>query len=233
MASPSASCLAALLWLLASPLHAQPITIGLKAGATQATIYSGPNDPFQTRFRTGFTAGAFATVPLNSRFAVHPEAVVVRRGTRTDGFLANGEILETTYLDVPVLLAHTFPLAGIPGSDGHVAVGPTVGVKLSEQARRIRYFTGVRFVEELDTPFVNPLDVSVSLAGGTTFKAGRARIGLDVRYAYGLVDTARQPDYLSVLSGDERTSAIESVNKNRSFSFSLSVGLAISPDRPR
>lgn len=232
MASPLALCLAALLWTLAFPLHAQPITVGLKGGPTQSTIYTGPGDPFQTQFRAGFTAGAFATLPLNHRLAVHPEAVVVRRGTEIEGFLANSEILETTYLDVPVLLAHTFPLAGIPGGTGHVAVGPTVGIKLSESARRVRYSNGVRFVEELDTPFVEPLDASVSLAGGTTFEAGRARIGLDMRYAYGLVDTARQPDYLTVL-GVERTGNIQSVNKNRSFSLSLSVGLAVSPDRSR
>jgi hypothetical protein len=83
----------ALLLGLALPMSSQaqsPVDLGVRGGLTQATFYG--DDVNSNDFRPGFTGGVFLNYQVNDAFAVQPEVLYSRRGTKNHNSAAGNDI---------------------------------------------------------------------------------------------------------------------------------------------
>jgi hypothetical protein len=194
---------------------AQAPSFGLKVGLNLADF--GGTRIVQSDFRTGFTVGAFASVPISAAIAIQPEVVFSRRGARSaaydyDAFPQDGDappvgvyLSEKTrhdYLEIPVLLKLS------PGPAGDVVrpiffAGPAVGFLLSTK-------------EVYDTDYseyLNSTDFGIIVGGGVEV----GRLSLDARYNLGLATIDK--DY------DATFGPVPGSVKNRAFTVSAGLRL--------
>lgn len=219
-----------ILALLSPPLYAQPSTVGIKVGLSMSTLDPGSTDyVFKTGYRADFTAGAFANLPLNRHFALQPEVALSRKGTTIGENRADQQFVRTNYVELPVLLDYRFLFAGSRTNSGRILAGPTLGIKLSEQAWRVTYdLLDRKRVEDVEGNFFRPFDLGLSLGTGAIFRSGRTTLSLDVRFTQGVIDSSTGEGYLDAISGNDGI-ATKSGSRNQVFSFTLGLGLAPAP----
>ncbi|WP_251924427.1 porin family protein, partial [Salinibacter ruber] len=118
----------ALLLGLALPMSSQaqsPIDLGVRGGVTQATFYG--DDVSSNDFRPGFTGGVFLNYQVNDVFAVQPEVLYSRRGTKNH-FDESGRFddvrVRQDVIEIPVLLKLSAPTAPVTP---RLYVGPALG----------------------------------------------------------------------------------------------------------
>ncbi|WP_263841817.1 porin family protein [Salinibacter sp.] len=116
----------ALLLGLALPMTSQaqsPIDLGVRGGVTQATFYG--DDVASNDFRPGFTGGVFLNYQVNDVFAVQPEVLYSRRGTKNHNSAAGTDIrVRQDVIEIPVLLKLSAPTAPVTP---RLYVGPALG----------------------------------------------------------------------------------------------------------
>ena len=130
---------------LALPAAAQP-SFGIKVGVNAASIsdidedFGDDDDGFvETQSRLGLTIGVTADIPFTPSLSFRPELLYVQKGFTTDFDIPAGVFdpdegldgsvtSEVDYLEVPLLLAYTFPTS----SPLEIAIeaGPTLAYKL-------------------------------------------------------------------------------------------------------
>lgn len=171
--------------LLNAPAAAQDwgSTIEISAGLNLADFYGDDADGADTR--TSFQAGGSASFPFSRSFAVQIGLGYSRQGTTAD--VGGGTTLTfmLDYIQVPVLLKLSAPLATNRSLSPYLNLGPVVGFQTKCNVKAAG--GGVPTTElacddpnlQLDTKSV---DVSVAL--GVGLDIGRASLGL--RYQLGL-----------------------------------------------
>jgi hypothetical protein len=171
---------------------AQAPSFGLRGGLNLADF--GGKRIVKSDFRTGFTVGAFASVPISAAVSIQPEVVYSQRGARSAAYdyhdiPADGdappigvylsEKSRHDYLEVPVLLK----LSPSPAGDLVRPVffaGPSVG-----------FLLGAEEVHDTDyEEYLNSTDFGVIIGGGVEL----GRLSLDARYNLGLAAIARDYD---------------------------------------
>jgi hypothetical protein len=190
------SLAAAFIFFLASASSAAAqITYGVKGGVNFANVsFDGEDVP--SSGRTGFLAGAFATMPLYGRVSVQPEAIYTVKGASFDVFDIDSNYI-VDYIEVPVLAR--YPV----GSRIYVAAGPSMAFCI--RARSRTSFAGASTEVDIKDE-VESFDFGVVGAVGYE----RGRWGIDGRYTHGLSDTDKN-------SGDNV--------KIRNRVFSVSAGI--------
>ncbi|MBC8085471.1 MAG: PorT family protein [Hymenobacter sp.] len=86
---------------LAGTARAQDVSLGLKAGGSLTTFSGDDAEGEDQKF--GFHAGGFATLSINSTFAIQPELLYSQKGSKEK--IGSSEVINRfNYIDVPLLL---------------------------------------------------------------------------------------------------------------------------------
>ena len=146
--------------------------LGIKGGLNFANV----DADIDTDSRTGFHAGAFATIKL-TKLAIQPEIILSKQGSNLD---LNGTDLESnfTYVNVPVLLK-LYLIGGF-----NLQVGPQFGFLASAKQDVADQFGDINEGVDVKDAFKGT-DVSVGLGAGLDLPFG---LTADVRYNLGLSD---------------------------------------------
>gem|GEM_PF-281114 len=179
---------------------------GLKGGLTSMT-QGGDGSPSDLDRRTGFHVGAFALIDYPGMLSVRPEVSYIQKGASvSDTFLPildpDVPEVEVTsdrrldYIELPVLVRASLPFSA--AVDGNVFAGPMVAVNVLAEA-------DVEVEGERET--IDISDATETIEAGLVLGAGLdvnigSRLGtVDVRYVFGLTDTADQTDLQVVNQG--------------------------------
>jgi outer membrane protein with beta-barrel domain len=137
-------CTAAL--LLAAPSGvciAQSFESGVKVGANAARLpglelHEGPGEAeIDAKFRVGLVAGAFVAFNLTERFAVQPEVLFSRKGSRFEGHTEDPLPVKASmtldYVQMPVLARLSIPSRGPHAA--YLLAGPALGFSVGTSFR--------------------------------------------------------------------------------------------------
>jgi len=180
---------------------------GVLAGINFATL--GGSDIQDAKTRTGFTAGAYAALPIGTGVSVQPELLYSMEGAKTN--TGSNGALKLDYLRVPVLLRFAVPTAGT--TRPFVAAGPSFGFQT--RCEFSGSTGGVSVSESCDDAGASfgglerkKLDVSGRIEGGLTFDTSGRRLIVGGSYSHGFTDIFKNSN-----------------GKNRVFSIFVGVGL--------
>ncbi|MFW6181809.1 MAG: porin family protein [Spirochaetota bacterium] len=178
-----AACMAVLA-LAAGPALAE-LSYGVIGGVGLAK-FTG-DDAGNTKSKVGFSAGAFAQLPLLNVLALHPEALFSFRGS---GYESDTKV-NLYYIDVPVLVKYNLPIP-LPVKT-NVFAGP---------------YLGLNFIAKQKDPDQNIGDQVEELDYGLVFGGGAevSKLMFDIRYSLGLAEVYESGDkikngVLSVMVG--------------------------------
>lgn len=147
--------------------------LGVKGGLNFANV----DRDISTDSRTGFHAGAFATIKL-SKLAIQPELIYSAQGADLDFGGGFGELESRfNYLNIPILLK-LYLLAGL-----NLQLGPQFGFLLSGDQEFVDEFGEITDGDASD--FINGSDVSLGIGAGWDLPFG---LTVDARYNLGLSD---------------------------------------------
>jgi hypothetical protein len=182
------ACTAVAFHLAAPPVVAQEREVGVKLGASIATLDRDNtrigDDPFRTR--TGMTAGAYALLPFRQRVGLLFELLFTDKGASLP--FRNPALVQGTmstrfklhYMDVPVLARLRGPR--IKGTTLHAFAGPTMSVRLSAKQQTVFDLASpTGFERDLDE--LERFDVGLTFGGALQLNR---RLFFDARYTYGL-----------------------------------------------
>ncbi|HXS56448.1 MAG TPA: porin family protein [Hanamia sp.] len=97
----------AILCFISSSIFAQSFSVGIKGGANLGKI-SGQS--FKDQFTLGYHVGAFATIPLGTKWAIQPEAMLSQVNVDTASDFSqvyqfnHVDKIKLQYLSIPILL---------------------------------------------------------------------------------------------------------------------------------
>ena len=174
--------------LSAAPAHAG-LAFGVKGGVSISQVRA---DLFDTDNRTGFVGGVYGALDLTPVIGIQPELLFVRKGAKlfsTDvsiGGIPLGEIgtsLDVDYLEVPVLLRATLPVAEAVGV--RLLAGPVVSLKLDEKLS-VSGLAGY----SLDSDQVKTADVGLAAGAAVAFRSGALALVGEGRYTFGLTNVS-------------------------------------------
>ena len=174
-------------------------SIGIKAGLASASMRGDAVNNLNnlldyadgmvtTRNRTGFFAGAYATIPLSEKISLEPGLYYTQKGYELRGELgfkgleflgANAKAtLQSDYIDIPLLLKAN--LGGL-----QVFAGPQISYLAQSKLRSSAGVLGLNlFNNSLDaTDQFNRWDMAATAGIGFQFKGG---VNLSAAYDYGL-----------------------------------------------
>ncbi len=145
--------------------------LGVKGGLNFANL----DTDIDTDSRTGFHAGAFATIKL-AKLAIQPELIFSKQGAQLD---IDGSDLESnySYINIPVLLK-LYLIGGL-----NLQVGPQFGF-LASAKQDISDLNGNVNEEDIRDDLKNS-DISVGLGAGIDLPFG---LTADARYNLGLTE---------------------------------------------
>ncbi len=147
--------------------------LGVKGGLNFANV----DRDISTDSRTGFHAGAFATIKL-SKLAIQPELIYSAQGADLDFGGGFGELESRfNYLNIPILLK-LYLLAGL-----NLQLGPQFGFLLSGDQEFVDEFGEI--IDGDASDFINGSDVSLGIGAGWDLPFG---LTVDARYNLGLSD---------------------------------------------
>lgn len=200
MVSAAALALAAASHTATAQMAAPKPTFGVLGGLNVAKV-SGDNVTGVSN-RTGFNAGLFLTMHMNSAWSIEPEALYSQQGAD-----ASGATLKMNYLEVPVLLrwdvmskapVHPFFIAG-PAAALQVGCSASSGSQ-SMSCDQLNQSSPGSFQKK-------SFDMLGVAGAGVGFSFGATQMSLGARYAYGFSNaltvngTSAKNRYFSVLLG--------------------------------
>jgi len=163
--------------------------INVSTMTTPVPEISIPELSFSTESRIGFIGGVLVDLPVNNTIAFETGGLISIKGLTTTATildLGTAEVdIRMVYLDVP---AHV--RVGVAKSNaltGFLIAGPTLGFRLSADARATAL--SISQTESIKDG-VEAFDVGLTIGGRVEYK----RISGDVRYTWGLINTATGPD---------------------------------------
>lgn len=158
-------CLLLVSSLFFVPMLAQNLGGGLSLGFNASQV---DGDNFRGFNKAGFSVGGFVTYPINDRFSLQPEILVEQLGSASQQQL----IVQTTHVDVPVLLSATVPIElGETTQEIQVVAGPVIGVLLGAKDFNVDITDDLKKVDYRAT-------------AGIAYRLGRVSLG--IRYGYSL-----------------------------------------------
>jgi hypothetical protein len=175
--------LALVLPLLTAPVAAQNRpTVGVYGGVNFAKF--GGDDVGDVETRTGFQAGAFASIPLGRIVSLMPGVAYSQQGTGVDIGGGVTGTFKLDYIEVPLLLKLAAPLQGSPKLRPYAVLGPAVGF---EVGCKVKAQSGSQSAEvDCDDPTLGlqTKPVEVGLHFGAGLEVSQFFVGL--RYQLGL-----------------------------------------------
>lgn len=171
----------------AAPANAEA-RMGILGGASFSTFQTSPQEEgldFGTR--TGLVAGAVVDVGLGRRLTLRLEPAYAQRGSELVLLLFGEEsrgTLKLEYLELPVLLKVGLGSGRI---QPYLIGGPTLAYKLSAKTQ------AEGESEDVSESFQR-WDFGIAAGGGLEFPAGSARVFLEGRYNFGLMNTTAGED---------------------------------------
>jgi len=192
MVSAAALALAAASHTATAQLATPKPAIGVLGGLNLSTL--GGSDISGVSNRTGFQAGLFLTLHMNSAWSIEPEALYTQEGASSDGMT-----VKMNYIQVPVLLrwdvmaknpVHPFFIAG-------PAAAYQVGCDFSQSGESASCDdAGVQ---------KKSFDMLGVAGAGLGFNVGATQMSVGARYSYGFSDTFEGSNiknrYFSMLVG--------------------------------
>ncbi|MEN8006101.1 MAG: outer membrane beta-barrel protein [Candidatus Krumholzibacteriota bacterium] len=187
--------------LFAVPAVADPgLAKGLIAGWGPSDWEFQPaagEDTFESK--NGFCAGAYLGGTMSGQFGWRGEVLFTRKGARSvnRAIDENGNDLgdleteyNVDYLEVPLLVTWTFPLAGAVRPV--IQFGPAIDFELSAR-KETSYPSGIQlpFNDDGDIQTAGSTDFSLVVAGGIDIDAGGKVVNLQVRYVMGQLEVYR------------------------------------------
>ena len=203
--------------LIAVPLRAQNITVGVKGGINIADVSTDvPDLEGLTSSRTGFVGGAYASFGLGGVFAIQPEVLYSQKGfTGTDAESPLEATFKANYFEIPVLLKAQFPLTMLRPA---VYAGPVVSFETSCKVGFAGGDTSLDFdcnSPDVDVGARKKTDFGAVFGANLDFFVGPVVLTLDGRYQLGLTNLNDDPD-----APDESV-------KNKVWQFMAGVGFSI------
>ncbi|MDD8020425.1 MAG: porin family protein [Acidobacteriota bacterium] len=180
-----------LVGLLTSPAFSG-VKIGVKGGFSLAdlTFKPEPTDSPLTS-KAGAVGGISLNVGIASFFSLQPEVLYVQKGTKgsdiVEGVKVTGKY-EVDYVEVPLLLNFSFPIAGssfVPS----IYAGPYFG--WNARAKMKMTEDGVTTTQDFKDS-VKDTDFGLTFGIGLAKKIGIGKIMLDVRYDLGLTNIGEE-----------------------------------------
>jgi hypothetical protein len=172
--------------LATAPAHAG-LAFGVKGGVSVSQVQA---DLFDTDNRTGFVGGVYGAFDLTPMIGIQPELLLVRKGAKlfgTDvsvGGIPLGEIgttLDVDYLEVPLLLRVSLPVAEAVGV--RFLAGPVASLKVDEKLST----TGL-IGYSLDSDQVKTADFGLAAGAAVAFRSGTFAVVGEGRYTLGLTN---------------------------------------------
>ena len=204
--------------LVAVPLQAQDITVGVKGGLNVADVSTDVADiqELDLSSKTGFVGGAYANFGLGGVFAIQPEVLYSQKGFKGG---ESGSPLEasfkTNYFEIPVLLKAQFPMTMLRPA---VYAGPVVSFETSCKLGFTGGDTSLDFdcdSPEADAGDRKKTDFGAVFGANLDLFVGPLVLTVDGRYQLGLTNLNDDPD-----APDESV-------KNRVWQFMAGVGFTI------
>jgi hypothetical protein len=196
--------IALLLGLASSaPALAQGRTLGVRLGASIATLNTDAQDLLDRENRTGIVAGVFYNRSLGGPLGYQVEVLYASRGTDFE----DGSSFDLAYVEIPALLKVSVPVGMVrPGVFGGVALALKVDCKVDDGTSE-----SCDDVEGLD---VKSTDFNAVVGGDLQLGLAGLSVWGDARYYVGLSDVGELGD------------VVEDV-KNRSWELTAGVGIPL------
>lgn len=192
-------------FLFAAPVSAQN-HIGLVGGVNLANLRVDPKlEGPDLSNRLGFGAGGVLEFGLSENVALRFEPIFLQKGAKQKGSQQltdeQGNVLGTvdveltikaSFIEVPALLKIAL---GTKSTRPYIAVGPTVGLLLSNKVSIKASGLGVNVEDEQDLKDESKsIDFGVTFGAGLTFAAGSNSVFFEGRYALGLTNLNDDPN---------------------------------------
>jgi hypothetical protein len=183
-----ASCLAAQTALAQyKPGQREPTSFGLVGGLNLANVSGSDADLFgSSKNRTGFYAGAAATIPLGTSLFFQPQALFSMKGAKYSETGTSVEI-RLNYVEVPAFLGFRIPMQGSQVRP-YVMAGPYVGFKMSCKLHGEEGGVSVNLnCDDSQVGLkVRGVDFGLAFGAGVEFPMGGGTLALGARYGLGL-----------------------------------------------
>ncbi len=177
--------------LTAAPAHAG-LALGIKGGISVSQVNA---DLFTTENRTGFVGGAYAAFDLGPSLAIQPELLFVRKGAKlfsqgvSIGGIDLGDVettLDVDYVEIPVLLRLSLPMAGPVGL--RLLAGPVADIKVSEKTS-----LGGLISYSFNSDQIKNADYGIAAGGAVAIQTASVRLVGEGRYTFGLTNISDLP----------------------------------------
>lgn len=165
---------------------------GAKIGLS-ASSFTG--DGFEvSKFRTSYQAGMFFGLAIKEWFAIQPELMYDRRGSRQIGELNNGTVqqINVNYFTMPISVKFRAPIK--EKFYPHITMGPYWSAKVS-QAVGSRTNTLLLDNERLNARRV---DFGAFIGAGTDFHFDPFFITMDMRYFFGGINADNSSNVITI-----------------------------------
>lgn len=176
---------------------------GVKAGVNFSNISTDEDDIENLEGKLGFQAGLTFRLNVSENFAIQPEALFVRKGTKYE-FLGTEVKSNMDYIEIPVILVFK------PVDFLSIQIGPQFSYLLGTNVEYGDGFAGIG--QGYDAEREDFEDVDYGLAAGVGFNIGGAVI--DVRYTRGFKKYEKETNIGNV--------AIEPASKH--YNLQASIG---------
>ena len=187
-----AIALVVILFNFASPAGAQQRQLGIKAGATIATVVFDPDDDEDDyKRRVGPTFGGFMVWPINERFAAQVEALYVAKGGKVASEIEAAKVtLKLDYFEVPVLARVSVTRSA--KRSFYVFAGPSLAIRVNAQLEDALTVDGYTVGNSIDVGSdFERFEFGVVVGGGVDIGE---YVVIDGRYVWGLTDVNSRDD---------------------------------------
>jgi hypothetical protein len=180
--------LLSLFFVLSNPCEGQAFTAGVRLGFSGSTVrFLDQNANDQTELKPGFHVGASAALPLQPYAELEASVLLAQGGFRGRG--GHPSTLNTTHIEVPVVLRLRLPWRISPHLTGGLVTRFLVGCHLSE--------VGIVGEAGCDDPVVGTqwkrVDLAVVAGLGTGWEMGPGRVLVEGLLHWGVSDMKEGP----------------------------------------
>ena len=210
-----------LMFLLPNSSLATGVKGGIKIGVSSAKLHGEDVEELDDylgedlKSNTGICAAGFITINITEMFAIQPEVLYIKKGTKYEEGI-NGETgtlwFNLTYLEIPVLAKIMVPTQG--SVKPFLFAGPAVALKLSTKLKAEVGGDSIEVESEELNEMLKGTDFGLVIGGGLDIglgAPGTGSISVDIRYSLGLTN-------IFDVEGEEI--------KVRNGAFSLMVGFS-------
>ena len=173
----------------ARPADAQFADLSIQWGATLGfNLASLQTDDVDVSTRTAFAGGLVAQIDGPGPVSLQPELLFAQKGGAVATTEGDGEVrYGANYVDLPVAVRVDGPR--IRMARPYLLAGGFGGVKIFE--RQTAGGGEIRFPIETETSFFHRFNAGFLAGVGARLTLGEGHLGVEVRYARGLVDVAQ------------------------------------------